>query len=143
MASNRAIRRPAVCSPTSRRRGAAVTRDSRGPRGRSGWGSVVPGRSITWPPRPGRCCAPSSQTASSRSPEYAVTGVTWIDGELWHGTWEGNESELRRVDPRTGEILESLQMPPGMGVSGLEPDGADQFSWTPRPRPGTIPDAPR
>jgi hypothetical protein len=27
-----------------------------------------------------------------------VTGVTWIDGELWHGTWEGDESDLRRVD---------------------------------------------
>ena len=21
-----------------------------------------------------------------------VTGVTWVDGELWHGTWEGDES---------------------------------------------------
>src|SRR5215831_4827464 len=30
-----------------------------------------------------------------------VTGVTWVDGELWHGTWEGDESELRRIDPRT------------------------------------------
>ena len=29
-----------------------------------------------------------------------VTGVTWLDGELWHGTWEGDESELRRVDAR-------------------------------------------
>jgi glutamine cyclotransferase len=56
-----------------------------------------------------------------------VTGVTWIDGELWHGTWEGDESELRRVDPRTGEVLERLQMPPGVGVSGLESDGGDQF----------------
>src|SRR5262245_51049128 len=34
-----------------------------------------------------------------------VTGVTWIDGELWHGTWEDGESDLRRVDPRTGEVL--------------------------------------
>jgi glutamine cyclotransferase len=56
-----------------------------------------------------------------------VTGVTWIDGELWHGTWEGDESELRRVDPRTGEILERLAMPPGVGVSGLESDGGDRF----------------
>src|SRR5919106_358996 len=22
-----------------------------------------------------------------------VTGVTWIDGELWHATWEGDESD--------------------------------------------------
>ncbi len=56
-----------------------------------------------------------------------VTGVTWIDGELWHGTWEGEESELRRVDPHTGEVLESLEMPPGVGVSGLESDGGDRF----------------
>jgi glutamine cyclotransferase len=56
-----------------------------------------------------------------------VTGVTWIDGELWHGTWEGDESDVRRVDPRTGEVLERLDMPPGMGVSGLESDGGDQF----------------
>ena len=56
-----------------------------------------------------------------------VTGVTWIDGELWHATWEGDESELRRVDPRTGEVLERVEMPPGVGVSGLESDGGDRF----------------
>src|SRR3954453_2904305 len=56
-----------------------------------------------------------------------VTGVTWVDGELWHATWEGDESDLRRVDPRTGEALERLEMPPGVGVSGLESDGGDQF----------------
>jgi glutamine cyclotransferase len=56
-----------------------------------------------------------------------VTGVTWVDGELWHGTSEGDESELRRIDPRTGEVLESLEMPPGAGVSGLESDGGDRF----------------
>jgi streptogramin lyase len=56
-----------------------------------------------------------------------VTGVTWVDGELWHGTWEDDKSELRRVDPRTGDVLESLEMPAGVGVSGLESDGGDQF----------------
>jgi len=56
-----------------------------------------------------------------------VTGVTWLDGELWHGTWEGDESDLRRIDPRTGEVLEKLEMPPGVGVSGLESNGVDQF----------------
>ena len=56
-----------------------------------------------------------------------VTGVTWVDGELWHGTLEGDESDLRRVDPRTGEVLETLEMPPGVGVSGLESDGGNQF----------------
>jgi glutamine cyclotransferase len=56
-----------------------------------------------------------------------VTGVTWVDGELWHGTWEGDSSDLRHIDPHTGEVLERLEMPPGMGVSGLESDGAKQF----------------
>ena len=56
-----------------------------------------------------------------------VTGVTWIDGELWHGTWEGEESDLRHIDPSTGEVLERLEMPPGTAVSGLESDGADRF----------------
>ncbi|MFJ3368445.1 DUF5074 domain-containing protein [Pseudomonas sp. NPDC086251] len=56
-----------------------------------------------------------------------VTGVTWIDGQLWHGTWEEEESELRHIDSNTGEVLESVKMPAGVGVSGLESDGADQF----------------
>jgi glutamine cyclotransferase len=56
-----------------------------------------------------------------------VTGVTWVEGELWHGTWEGDESDLRRIDPRSGVVLETLEMPVGTGVSGLESDGGDQF----------------
>jgi glutamine cyclotransferase len=56
-----------------------------------------------------------------------VTGVTWVDGELWHGTWEADESELRRVDPQSGKVLETLAMPAGVGISGLESDGGDQF----------------
>jgi glutamine cyclotransferase len=56
-----------------------------------------------------------------------VTGVTWADGELWHGTLENDESELRRVDSRTGDVLESLEMPAGASVSGLESDGGDRF----------------
>lgn len=56
-----------------------------------------------------------------------VTGVTWVDGELWHGTWEDDDSEIRRIDPADGTVLQSLQMPAGTGVSGLESDGADLF----------------
>jgi DNA-binding beta-propeller fold protein YncE len=56
-----------------------------------------------------------------------VTGVTWIDNELWHATWEGDECDLRRVDPQTEKVLEKLDMPPGVAVSGLESDGGDQF----------------
>jgi len=56
-----------------------------------------------------------------------VTGVTWLEGELWHATWEGDDSELRRVDPSTGEVRETLAMPAGVNVSGLESDGRDRF----------------
>ena len=56
-----------------------------------------------------------------------VTGVTWVDGELWHGTWEGDESDLRQIDPGSGSVLKSLEMPPGVGVSGLESDGNGRF----------------
>ena len=56
-----------------------------------------------------------------------VTGVTWVEGELWHGTWEGEESEIRRIDPQSGAVLERLEMPKGVGVSGLESDGAGLF----------------
>jgi hypothetical protein len=53
--------------------------------------------------------------------------VTWVDGELWHGTWENDESELRCIDAQSGEVLQRLEMPQGIGVSGLESDGADLF----------------
>ena len=56
-----------------------------------------------------------------------VTGVTWVDGELWHGTWDGDESDIRRIDPDSGAVLERLEMPPGTGVSGMESDGAELF----------------
>jgi streptogramin lyase len=56
-----------------------------------------------------------------------VTGVTWVDGELWHGTWEGDEADIRRVDPATGGVLTCLVMPEGAAVSGLESDQAGLF----------------
>jgi len=58
-----------------------------------------------------------------------VTGVTWVDGQLWHGTWEpeATYSELRRIDPQSGAVLEQLDLPEGVHVSGLEADGAERF----------------
>jgi glutamine cyclotransferase len=56
-----------------------------------------------------------------------VTGVTWVEGQLWHGTWEGDESDIRRIHPQSGAVLERLEMPRGMAVSGLESDGKDLF----------------
>ena len=34
---------------------------------------------------------------------------------------------MRHIDPQTGEVLESLEMPAGVFVSGLESDGKDRF----------------
>ncbi len=34
---------------------------------------------------------------------------------------------MRRIDPGTGEALETLVMPQGTAVSGLESDGGDRF----------------
>ena len=56
-----------------------------------------------------------------------VTGVSWVNGELWHATMEAEQSEIRRVHPETGEVLERLQMPAGVTVSGLEADGTGVF----------------
>jgi hypothetical protein len=56
-----------------------------------------------------------------------VTGVTWVEGQLWHATWDGDESDIRRIDPQSGAVLERIEMPPGAGVSGMESDGADLF----------------
>ena len=54
-----------------------------------------------------------------------VTGVTWAESELWHGTLEAEKSELCRIDPETGQVLEQLDMPTGIAVSGLESNGSD------------------
>jgi DNA-binding beta-propeller fold protein YncE len=56
-----------------------------------------------------------------------VTGVTFADGDLWHGAIEAGQGELRRVDSRSGEVLEALAMPGGGYVSGLEYDGESRF----------------
>jgi hypothetical protein len=56
-----------------------------------------------------------------------VTGVTWAEGDLWHGTWQEGRSDVRRVDPERGTVLERLDMPAGAGVSGLEWDGDGRF----------------
>jgi sugar lactone lactonase YvrE len=54
-----------------------------------------------------------------------VTGVTWVDGELWHGATEDGASEVRRIDPASGRVRTRLEMPAGERVSGLESDGGD------------------
>ena len=56
-----------------------------------------------------------------------VTGVTFAEGDLWHGASEAGQGELRRVDSNSGEVLEALAMPGGAYVSGLEYGGENRF----------------
>jgi glutamine cyclotransferase len=56
-----------------------------------------------------------------------VTGVSFCDGELWHATQENGRSEIRLVDRKTSEVLEQLELPEGILVSGLEADGKGRF----------------
>jgi sugar lactone lactonase YvrE len=61
-----------------------------------------------------------------------VTGITFADGELWHGSMDGEAPEsgpsaLHRIDPQSGAVLESLDMPEGDTISGLEYDGQGRF----------------
>jgi glutamine cyclotransferase len=71
--------------------------------------------------------ADSGKVLRTITSDRFVTGVTFVDGEMWHGTWEGEKSDLRRIDPESGEVLEQVEMPDGTGVSGLDSNGADLF----------------
>ena len=69
----------------------------------------------------------TGQVLRSLHSDRFVTGVSWAGDALWHGTWENDESELRRIDPDDGTVLERLRLPEGIGVSGLEADGGELF----------------
>jgi len=56
-----------------------------------------------------------------------VTGVTWIGSELWHATLENDQSEIRHIDKMSGKVLETVEMPAGALISGMESNGKDQF----------------
>ena len=49
----------------------------------------------------------------------SVRSGPWSD----RGTWEDGKAGLRRLDPATGRVLATLEMPEGEGVSGLEGKG--------------------
>ena len=50
-----------------------------------------------------------------------VTGVTWVDGDLWHGTWEGDESDLRRIDPKRERSWRGSRCRPEQACRGSRP----------------------
>src|SRR4051812_47206143 len=76
-----------------------------------------------------------------------VTGVTWVDGELWHGaaeagsteagSTEAGSTELRHVNPDTGAVITRLALAPGVFASGLESDGRDRLFCANGPK-GTV-----
>jgi hypothetical protein len=108
-----------MCSPRSRRPTAAITRGSHGPKERSGWGSRKTGRSVKSIPKQGRFFAPSSPTVSSPGPPESTESSGTATGKVTRAIL--GESILER------ELLERIEMPPGVQVSGLESDGGDQF----------------
>lgn len=69
----------------------------------------------------------SGKVLRTISSDRFVTGVTWVDGDLWHATYEEGASDIRRIDPQSGKVLELLDMPPGAELSGLESDGGERF----------------
>jgi hypothetical protein len=49
-----------------------------------------------------------------------VGGAT-CDGELRYGTWEGDESDARHIDPTTGDVLESRDVNSASSVRSYDP----------------------
>jgi outer membrane protein assembly factor BamB len=94
-----------------------MTRDNSGLAWESGtlWVGQFKGRAIH------QIDATTGKLLKTLRSDRFVTGVSFVDGDLWHGTWEEDASELRRVDPATGRVLETLEMPES--VSGLEANG--------------------
>lgn len=69
----------------------------------------------------------SGATISTVTSDRFVTGVTWVEGELWHAGSLDDSCALNHVDPATGDVLETIVMPDGVWVSGIESAGGNQF----------------
>jgi glutamine cyclotransferase len=52
-----------------------------------------------------------------------VTGVMWVDGELWHGPGKTTERSAAHRSAN-GELLERVEMPRGVAVSDSDPMAA-------------------
>lgn len=55
-----------------------------------------------------------------------VTGVTWTSDHLWHGSWDGEQGTLHQFDLDRGEARQTLLMPAGVPVTGIEAGGDGQ-----------------
>jgi hypothetical protein len=69
----------------------------------------------------------SGEIVRSLKSDRFVTGVTWVQGELWHGSADDAASELREIDPDSGSVRRRIALPQGKFVSGLESNGDDLF----------------
>ena len=69
---------------------------------------------------PGRFFAPSNPTALSRESPGSM-------GSSGTPLWKATKAICGASILQTGEVLERLEMPPGVSVSGLESDGGDRF----------------
>jgi hypothetical protein len=72
---------------------------------------------------------PASQDASDAGRRESDTARFYFGAAPGARGGRSGAPNIRRdrLDPRTGEVLERLEMPPGVGISGLESDGGDQF----------------
>jgi glutamine cyclotransferase len=71
--------------------------------------------------------AATGRVLQSIASERFVTGVTFCEGSLWHGAAGDEPSELRRIDQRSGAVLERVELPEEFSISGLESDGNERF----------------
>jgi len=67
-------------------------------------------------------------------PGAYTQGLAYADGVLWEGTGQRGRSSLRRVDPASGDVLQSVALDArhfGEGIA-LLPDRVIQLTWTSR-----------
>jgi outer membrane protein assembly factor BamB len=71
--------------------------------------------------------AKTGELKRTLSSDRFVTGVSCVDGDLWHGVSDdGEPSELRRLAP-DGTILEAITFEKGVHLAGIESDGKGGF----------------
>lgn len=64
-------------------------------------------------------------------PQAFTQGLLWWDGSLWESTGQYRVSEVRRVDPETGEVLHKAGLTPDLFGEGLARVGdvLYQLTW--------------
>jgi outer membrane protein assembly factor BamB len=71
--------------------------------------------------------AKTGEIVKTLASDRFVTGVSCVDGAVWHGVSDdAPAAELRRVAP-DGRVDETLVFPPGMHLAGIESDGRGGF----------------